>query len=292
MIYKLIIFLFVVILISCNNQEIEVDKKELLGGDFRLFQHTLAWNLANAVENQDTAIISEEVNKNGIHVDYRETVFGQSLLILAVKNKKYTSLKKLLSLGAKPNLQDRYNGTSALIEACKIGVGYTQDEPDTQYIKLLLKYGGNPNIVQAPEKSEKKTLETPLISAINKGIFDYVKILVENGADVNYSNQTINTPLTEALKMEKMDIALYLLKSGADFKVPTSKIDGKVFYIADELRTCLYKLNSMKYIQKMEIVTFLKQHGIDYHKSIIPENIEKKIRKKYPNDFQNYMMKY
>ena len=48
---------FVCLLFSCSNmcREKIVDKSELTGGDYRLFQNTPAWELAKAVEDGNTA---------------------------------------------------------------------------------------------------------------------------------------------------------------------------------------------------------------------------------------------
>jgi uncharacterized lipoprotein NlpE involved in copper resistance len=53
------IFLF----ISCNNRENIVDKENLLGNDYRLFQNTPAWELAKAVQDEDILKIKEEITQ-------------------------------------------------------------------------------------------------------------------------------------------------------------------------------------------------------------------------------------
>jgi len=62
-----VFFLTVIIsvLFSCNNRENIVDKSELLGDDYRLFQNTPAWELAKAVEDENEDKKNRSGNKNG-----------------------------------------------------------------------------------------------------------------------------------------------------------------------------------------------------------------------------------
>lgn len=43
------------------------------------------------------------------------------------------------------------------------------------------------------------------------------------------------------------------------------------FYITDDLRNWCFDLGSDKYKKKMQIVDFLRVHGMDYRKTKIPE---------------------
>ena len=63
--------LLVLLLSACIDRERPVDKEKLLGYDFRLFQGTIAWDLAKAVQDQDISRIKYAVETMGIPVDYK-----------------------------------------------------------------------------------------------------------------------------------------------------------------------------------------------------------------------------
>ena len=76
--------------------------------------------------------------------------------------------------------EDRLN--YQLYEACKSG--------DIKKVRELIRKGVNVN-----EKSDFIE-DTALLIASRKGYFDIVKLLIENGADVN-----LNTPIRDAIMM-------------------------------------------------------------------------------------------
>ena len=209
------LILITILFISCNNREEILDKSKMLGNDYRLFQNTPAWLLAKAVENGDTSKIINEVFKKGIKVDYKEPIFGNTLLMLAIANSNYTSAKTLLNLHSDPNLTDNYRGSSAIIDA--------SENEDPKYLSLVLKYKGNPNAIEsAPIKKGDEVRNTALNTAIslsNRNALEKVKLLVDAGANVNYSNgESTQTPLSYSIIAGKMDVLLYLLQKGADYR--------------------------------------------------------------------------
>lgn len=58
---RIILLILVFVMNSCYNQETLVDKSKLNGYDYRLYQSTPAWTLANAVKAEDIEKIKEEV---------------------------------------------------------------------------------------------------------------------------------------------------------------------------------------------------------------------------------------
>jgi hypothetical protein len=199
-----------------------------------------------------------------------------------VINKNYQSVKTLLELGADPNMQDLYYGESPLMESVDFDLNGAGSDP--RFLKLLLKYDGDPN---AEEKGpEKHGRYTPLIFACRTGDLEYVKILVNAGAKINYVNEYGDVALEDALTSVSPSIVIYLLEKGADFKHPLDKtIDGGNIYITDDLRYWCFELGSDAYKKKMQIVDFLKKNGMDYWKTPIPEE--------YLNDYpKEYLQKY
>jgi ankyrin repeat protein len=104
--------------------------------------------------------------------------------MLAISNSQYQTTKSLLQIGANPNISDSYRGESAVISAA------INDDP--KYLELILKYQGNPNALEKiPTKEGDRVRSTALnaaISYLDLGSFEKVKLLVEAGANINYSN--------------------------------------------------------------------------------------------------------
>jgi len=284
---------------SCTNREQKVDKNKLLGNDYRLFQDTPAWTLAKAVEDENTTLIKKIVSEKQVNIDFQEPRFGQTLLILAVTNQQYNSCKTLLELGADPNKYDNYDGSNAMIEAAQIS-NITGD--NTRFLKLLLQFKGNPNFVEVgPRREGNSTRNSVLISAVEinevQSSLPMVKMLVEAGADINYKNEFGQTALNQAIILDVYDVALYLLQKGADYNqvvVDRSQFskDGKKMYLVDILREFTPELNSKKHREKLAIVEFLKQKGIDYKAVPIPDFVLEKIKRDYPKNWKEYIEQY
>jgi len=291
---KLIIFLLILFFFgSCNNRETKIEKEELLGNDYRLFQNTAAWELAKAVQDEDIPKIKEEIIQKKININFQEPRFGSTLLMLAIRNSQYQITKTLLEIGADPNISDSYRGESAVISAA--------NNNDPKYLELILKYNGNPNALEkAPTKEGDQARSAALNAAINlldPNSFKKVKLLVEAGADINYSNEGpevyTKLPLADAITARKMDIVLYLLEKKADYKrVMYTRIDNEQIFILEALRQCLFDLESKDYRNKLKVITFLKSKGLDYDKEPIPTYVLEDIKKKYSKDWKNYIKHY
>ena len=290
--YNFLIFCTVLLLTSCN-RETKVDKTTLLAKDYRLFQDTPAWILAKAVEDDNLEKIKKEVIDNKVDINYQESRFGKSLLMLAIINNQYNTSEELLKLGANPNLKDFYRGSNAIIDASYI--------EDSRYLKLLLKYGGKANSLETASGKEgdraRSTALNNAISYVDKYSLERVKLLVNAGADINYCNNGpevyTNLPLGDALAQNNMDALLYLLEKGADYnKIMYKMFDDHNVYILEGLRKVVIDLNSEQYKAKIKAIQFLKKKGLDYKKEPIPDYIEKEIKNKYPENWQEYISKY
>ena len=236
-----------IIVFSCR--EIPADKSAMLGDDFRLFQGTIAWDLAKAVEDQDTAEIKRQVTLLKVPVDYKEEKFGGTLLMIAVRTNKKESVKTLLELGADPNMPNdtlRNFGRNAVIFASKF------ETP--QMLKLLLEYGGDPNSIERGVQQDNLDNWIParhfaLYDAVPLfGDFEKVRILVEAGADVNMQTEDTGAGAIEAaIVLDRMDVLLYLLEHGGDYHKKFERLvdsDSTIYVdILYELRLCTYPLD-------------------------------------------------
>jgi len=70
------------------------------------------------------------------------------------------------------------------VSICK----YTNDDPPFDILFMLIKYNADFNYVNP------KNYKSPLHQAIKYGIFEFVKILIHNGADVNCVDKKKRVP--------------------------------------------------------------------------------------------------
>lgn len=293
---KLICVSLLFCLTSCYNQETLADKSKMMGNDYRLYQSTPAWALAKAVEAGDIEKIKEEVLQKKVSVDHQESRFGQTLMMLAIFNSEYDSVKTLLELGANPNQHDKFKGKTPVIVAA--------GNADPKYLKLLLAYKGDPNSIENVFSGPKKRINSGRNSALTKAVLpsvmvkknlENVKLLVEAGADINYTKKgIIQTALAEALIQDQMDVALYLMEKGADYTkaITPTAIEGADVTVLQILRKSIIDLDSEQYKKKMEVITFLKSRGLDYYKEPIPEGTIEYMKNMYPDNWQEYVKRY
>lgn len=278
---------------ACGQDNLSQDN--LLGNDYRLFKNTPVWDLAQAVRDEKVDRIKELLNKKGVDVNYQESRYGSTLLMLSIINEQYSSFKALIEGGANVNVHDTYDGRSAIINAAAI---QSDTANSANYLKLLLIHGANPNDEEVGERRiGNKQRKTPLVTACEdvisfKSPLSKVKVLVEAGANVNYKNEFNMTPLRAVVLCKHYDVLLYLINNGMDYKSVISTNEGKNYYLWDKLRFSLLPLNSEKYKQKMAVVEFLKQQGIDYRKLPIPDYAKEQAQKMYPDTWKEYLEKY
>lgn len=278
---------------GCHNRDKKVDKEKLLGKDYRLFQDTPVWDLAKAVEDENVSLINQLATEKKLPIDYQESKFGNTLLMLAIENSDYESVKALLDLGADPNLSDNYRGATPMHDAAK--------NEDPKYLKLLIEYQGNPNVIESkPITEDDQGREAPLnvaISYASGNNLEKVKLLVEAGADINFSKEGVpfytRLPLAASIIHSQFDITLYLLEQGVRYDgVMYKTVQRDSVYILEALRSKIVDMNTDEYKQKRKVISFLKTKGLDYDKEPIPDYIERDIKKKYPNNWQEYLEKY
>ena len=270
-----IAFIFIILiaiaclLFSCSDLSREkiVDKSELTGRDYRLFQNTPAWELAKAVEDENTKKIDKIVSENPEIINYQESKYGNTLLMLTIMNQQLKPFKALLKRGADVNIHNTFDGTSSLIKAC------SSKFYNITFVKMLIEYGTDVNDVEIGERrKENGTRLTPLIAASRTGRLDLVRFLVSKGADVNYQNEFGQSALSKSVMVDEYKVAYYLLQNGADYNrpiyyrfdnsVPIEKRDpkdkGKPMYLWDVLKEDLSEFGTSEYKYKMLIIDFLK----------------------------------
>lgn len=191
---------------------------------------------------------------------------------LAIRNRQIKSITELLELGANPNEPDKYRGQAAMHIAS--GKVY---KSDPEYLRLLLKYGGDPNLCEyGPGPEDGSSRFFPLYIAAGEDI-KLVEVLINAGADVNQILiDSDKTPLFNALFSKKIDIVLFLLEHGANYKLtyrnPFLSYHEDICFM---LRKIKFRIGSKRHKVKMEVVKWLKVRGMDYKSTPIPDYIDK-----------------
>jgi len=280
---------------SCSSDD---GNHNYIGMDYRIFNDTPAEELARAVNKQNIGKIRQLVLEQGVDVNYQEPRYGNTVLMNAIMNWDNKSVRTLLDLGADPNLYtDTINGPgeNSILIAC-------QWNTRSSVLELLLKYGADPNSCTKGYQTNGRTKwawrKTALDYASSFNFMEKVRLLVENGADVNHTPDGCQVPsaLTDAIIQGNLEITLFLLEHGANYEgrlVCQGGYDnGETWDILYGLRLCTPPLWSKEYRCKKKIIDFLQERGLDYYQSPIPELAVQTIKWEYPLFWKLYMKFY
>ncbi len=178
-------------------------------------------SLCKAIEKRDLVEIQRLV-KSGVSVNAKGR--GNMTPLLWAFPMGEAVFGKMLALGADPNVRLTGRallgaldiGKSVMSASVELGDGpiYHQmfyDVGMDNYLKLLLNHGGNPNL-------EDLDGDTPIFFPRNfrRGGVN-VRLLLDNGADINHRNRQGKTPLVSAAGW--YEHMLTLLKAGADYRI-------------------------------------------------------------------------
>lgn len=271
--------LIVFIIVGC--------KRRYWGADYRIFRNTPAWKLAKAVRDEDTVKIAKILSNNPQLVNYQDSVYGNTLLMLSVYNKKFDSFKCLINYQADVNIHNNTEGASAMTIACEDG------DIMLQYVDLLVKHGANINdYCNGQIIKGNTTIRHTLCSACNivrnKGV-ELTRYLLRHGANPNFKDCFGNTPLRSACQIASYITIIDLIEAGADIHDDSVYIDyGYQTYhnITQGLRRRYEEIDSERYFEKMKLIEILKTKGIDYWKEPIPDYIHKMIMREHPDDWE------
>jgi serine/threonine-protein phosphatase 6 regulatory ankyrin repeat subunit B len=167
------------------------------------FVRKVLTNLNKAAKNSDEKNITELVNF-GEDINKKKTIFSQAPIHKIIeskdKKKKYEVLKKMLDMGADPNIKDS-NGWSALHYASQFG--------DLESVKILVE---NNAYIDTYSNNQR----IPLHLASNRNYPEIVKYLLENKSNPNYKDDLGCTPIHLASKQGNTKCIEHLLNYGAD----------------------------------------------------------------------------
>jgi hypothetical protein len=245
---KVFLPLFIIIIFSGCNQDYGP------GYQFDLFKSTKNWELAKAVEKENAQQIQSIIGEdNSVNVNLQESLYGNTLLHLAIGNDKLLSTKILLQNGADLNIADSF-GLFPLHEAASL-IGSRKNS--AEIIKLLLDHGANPNKIAFVNKSNSSEY-LPLMAAVQN--LECTKLLLEHGANLYYKD-SLGYPLWSSIFLldgnnsESIYVAKYLI---IDKKMT---VPNPVFYtvpnhLPRDIYFLLEKFNTHEDAEKQKLKTY------------------------------------
>lgn len=189
----------------------------------------------------------EELVRSGVDVDARGTQ-GATPLFWAMKN--YKGFKKLLELGADPNVVYGDGGTI---------MHWAVEATDGRILQAALSHGGNPNIVKPGEVAEIPVRKTPIFEALKHGP-DRIDILLDAGAKIDARDGFGNTPVMMAASRPRFEVVLHLLERGADYTIANNAGETLTTKIADKIGRLDPKHEEAKWLQR--VIDWLEAHGV------------------------------
>ena len=142
-------------------------------------------------------------------------------LSVAATKGYFRTVKKLIAKGANINAED-YNGFTVLHTA----VGLDNKE----IIEFLLANGANPNAIAGKKNSYSYYCHSPLMTAVERGDVNLIKLLFSKKADPNLTCQNGKNALRIALINGKIEIFEMLVKAGADVKAIDENGENNLMY--------------------------------------------------------------
>ena len=269
--------------------------------DIEIYKNTPVWELARAVKRQDVKKIARIAQETPELLDYKDPMYGSTLLYWSVGMEKYKAAEALLKGGADPDIISVYEGGTALYRAASYSLIDSQAKKDPKYVKLLLEYGADPNIgyIGNGRSDINEIGTTPLMQSIGCGI-KKTKALVEAGADINHQVEGGNSATLSALRwggpnatIEAMEYAHYLIvEKEADVTKPWAVASGEERQPVVLLRNWIYEIGSERHQLKMEIVEACARQGEDYWVTEVPQRALESIKKGFPDTWEEYIKVY
>ncbi|MFT5860866.1 MAG: ankyrin repeat protein [Flavobacteriaceae bacterium] len=249
----LIWFLLVLIIsIGCKSEPAN-------GLDFRIFDGTSVESLAHAVENENTTEIVRLI-KSGVPVNYQESKYGSSVLMLASIHNKKRSVKALVQNGANPNLRDLQN-----LSAMHMSSGFYQCNLDQ--IKIMVEDGGG-DIYSSIDGSSSMPDLSPLEIACSKSCRNVFHYYIDKGVKLDLSKDSKLLKL--ALGAEDLYFLRYLLidknAEVMDYVTiyqPDSPARDTITLSESLIKDDWYKPGSNNYKYREEILEYLKSNGLE-----------------------------
>lgn len=165
---------------------------------------------------------------------------GITPLFWVVHFKNKSGLKKLLQLGADPNLRVAKRDMSLMTLAAGA------EDPD--YLSILLDHGGDPNTLDEQGMPA-------LFMAVRQGRRDNIELLAAHCADLNLDDGFGVTAATFAANINQFDLVAYFLENGLSYNLRD---------LAASVELAQVETNSSAYFWKQKVVSLLNERGITF----------------------------
>ena len=163
--------------------------------------------LIQAIKYKQTDIINYLLENNA-DVNLKEELTGFTPLMASLHDITITEL--LIEKGADIEAKDD-DGINALV--------YASTYNNEEMVKFLLEKGADANTVCEIENEHIDISPTPLMNAAYRGNTNIINMLLENGADINYTTDYGMTALMYAASFNQFEAAKILLENNADTSV-------------------------------------------------------------------------
>lgn len=172
---------------------------------YKYFFSDKEYPIIEAIHNQDKDKLLEMM-RHGWNVNSAGK-YGMTYLLYAVWEHNYEMTEFLLENGADPNLVSSLTNTPNIIERRLPLEISCYDQYGLEYVKLLLKYGANPNDNRA---------QLPIFAAALYEDKRKIEHLLEHGADINQFSSSKETVITDQAITRQWNFVLWLWDKGAD----------------------------------------------------------------------------
>jgi hypothetical protein len=135
------------------------------------------------------------------------------------------------------------------------------DEETSDWLRLCLKYKGNPNVVNRCEGIPDGQ-QTPIYWAFRSRRMESVDLLIQAGANLTHRDHSGRTPLLEAQLERGFEWAHHLLEQGADFRIGDSAgrdLAFEAMFISPELTP-----GDEPQVWRDRRLDYLESHGADF----------------------------
>lgn len=168
---------------------------EIAHGTEKEIKPALVQAVRHGEVDQATALLDRGADANSVDSE------GSSMLLIAARLGNASMAELLLKRGADAKMRDA-GGLTALARACETGNG--------RLIELLL-------------SNDTRKGAAELLEACEKGKINWVKLMLECGADINARNADGGTPLMIAATKGRLELVETLLHKGADANAQDDK---------------------------------------------------------------------
>lgn len=209
---------------------------QTIGQTFRDDKVAALTKAAVAGDEKKVALLaSQGVNVNTVAEN------GATPLVWALNARNHQGVEALLKAGADPNLLSEKTGMSPM--------NFVPMGDDVELLRLLLKYGGNPN-----HPGQGDIGERPLSKAASQGRLENMKLLLDTGADINAHDKYNDSAAIHTLSLAEFEATAFLLERGFSFNLP---------YLAKVVKIDQVPPTSDAQRWKDKVLAMLKERGVE-----------------------------